>query len=200
MSRMSRFGFLVFAFLFSAPPVAAQMSAPWHWQLDGNVFAGVNYQYRKFTDFNTVESQNWVMLGGEGAAAGGTLKLTSMLSLEPFTLKAIGSPQVFQTGETYQGAPLIDYQHPHDLFTNLGEDSPDRCRRTCCRSARTSWDPRRWGLSRSCIAHVSGRESTSTIVTSQLRLHAHHSGRPQSGNFPQRDRRGDFLVSWSRTG
>jgi hypothetical protein len=88
--------------------------------MDGNVFAGANYQYRKFTDFDAVESQNWVMLGGERAAGHGTLKLSSMLSFEPFTLKDIGSPQVFQTGETYQGAPLIDYQHPHDLFTNLG--------------------------------------------------------------------------------
>ena len=43
-----------------------------------------------------------------------------MFSLEPFTLQDIGSPQVFQTGETFKGAPLIDYQHPHDLIMNLG--------------------------------------------------------------------------------
>ncbi len=43
-----------------------------------------------------------------------------MFSLEPFTLQDIGSPQVFQTGETFEGAPLIDYQHPHDLIMNLG--------------------------------------------------------------------------------
>ena len=43
-----------------------------------------------------------------------------MFSLEPFTLRDIGSPQVFQTGETFNGAPLIDYQHPHDLIMNLG--------------------------------------------------------------------------------
>ena len=30
---------------------------------------------------------------------------------EPFTLREIGSAQVFQTGETYQHLPLIDYQH-----------------------------------------------------------------------------------------
>jgi len=44
------------------------------------------------------------------------------LSLEPFTLKKIGSPQVFQTGETFRQAPLTDYQHPHDLFMGLGAD------------------------------------------------------------------------------
>jgi hypothetical protein len=45
-----------------------------------------------------------------------------MLSLEAFTLKDIGSPQVFQTGETFGRPPsaLIDYQHPHDLFMGLG--------------------------------------------------------------------------------
>ena len=42
-----------------------------------------------------------------------------MFSFEPFTLKEIGSPQVFQTGETFRNARLIDYQHPHDLFSEL---------------------------------------------------------------------------------
>ena len=45
---------------------------------------------------------------------------TAMVSLEPFTIQPLGSPQVFQTGETYRRAPLIDYQHPHDLFMQLG--------------------------------------------------------------------------------
>jgi hypothetical protein len=43
-----------------------------------------------------------------------------MLSLEEWTLKDIGSPQAFQTGETFRRAPLIDYQHPHDLIMGLG--------------------------------------------------------------------------------
>lgn len=43
----------------------------------------------------------------------------AMLSLEPLTLRRLGSAQAFQTGETYDTAPLIDYQHPHDLFMAL---------------------------------------------------------------------------------
>jgi len=31
-----------------------------------------------------------------------------------------GSPQAFQTGESYLRSPLINYQHPHDLFMGLG--------------------------------------------------------------------------------
>jgi len=87
---------------------------------DANVFVGWNYQLRKFTDFQEFESQNWLMGAGEHAVGGGRLRLHSMLSFEPFTIQALGSPEVFQTGETYQKSALIDYQHPHDLFMDLG--------------------------------------------------------------------------------
>jgi hypothetical protein len=59
------------------------------------------------------------MTTGERRFRTGTLMLHAMLSFEPFTLKDIGSPQVFQTGETFNGEPLIDYQHPHDLYSTL---------------------------------------------------------------------------------
>jgi hypothetical protein len=42
-----------------------------------------------------------------------------MLSFERFTLGADGSSQVFQTGETLGGGPVLDYQHPHDLIMAL---------------------------------------------------------------------------------
>ena len=42
-----------------------------------------------------------------------------MLSLEALTLQELGSPQVFQTGETFNSAPLVDYQHPHDFIMGL---------------------------------------------------------------------------------
>jgi hypothetical protein len=92
----------------------------WVWTPDANVFFGLNYQNRKFTDFTAWESQNWFMLAGERAAGPGQLSFRGMLSLEAFTLKDLGSPQVFQTGEAYRGGPLIDYQHPHDLLMELG--------------------------------------------------------------------------------
>jgi len=127
MSRIWRSGVLTIVLVLVFGGVRAaeaqmqmQMSPGWQWQTTGNVFAGANYQYRKFTDFHALESQNWVMLAVQRPWAGGDLQLTSMLSFEPFTFKKIGSPQVFQTGETFEGVPLIDYQHPHDLFTNLG--------------------------------------------------------------------------------
>jgi hypothetical protein len=91
----------------------------WQWNVNGNIFAGVNYQHRKFTDFTDFESQNWLMAIGERSLGRGQLSVHTMFSLEPFTLKDIGSAQVFQTGETFNNARLIDYQHPHDLFSTL---------------------------------------------------------------------------------
>ncbi len=47
------------------------------------------------------------------------LQLRSMLSLEPL-MGPRGYPNLFATGETADGAtPLIDRQHPHDLFMEL---------------------------------------------------------------------------------
>ncbi len=50
----------------------------------------------------------------------GSITLRSMLSLEPATVGDDGYPLLFQTGETEDGkTPLIDAQHPHDLFMEL---------------------------------------------------------------------------------
>jgi hypothetical protein len=106
---------------FTVAPSDAQPSDAigWRWSAFGNVFAGLNYQYRQLEDLRTVESQNWFMGQGERPIGRGQLSIHTMVSLEPFTLKKIGSPQVFQTGESFNGSPLIDYQHPHDLYSTL---------------------------------------------------------------------------------
>ncbi len=49
----------------------------------------------------------------------GMLTLRTMLSLDPFMGKS-GYPLLLQTGETANGlTPLVDRQHPHDLFMEL---------------------------------------------------------------------------------
>jgi hypothetical protein len=100
----------------------AQGDRTWTWQAEAKVFFGFNYQRREFTDFDTWESQNWLMASAERPIKRAHLRIASMLSFEPFTLQDIGSPQVFQTGETFNRAPLIDYQHPHDLLMALGAE------------------------------------------------------------------------------
>ena len=83
-----------------------------------NLFVDVNHQGgpRGVTKF---ESANWFMPMAYHKLGKGTLQLRAMLSAEPFTFPPGGSPLLFQTGETYKGQPLIDRQHPHDLFMEL---------------------------------------------------------------------------------
>jgi hypothetical protein len=126
-------------------PEAPESSAStWTLTIDWNAIAGYNYQHRLFADFAAVESQNWFMLAAARKAGPGRLTLSGMLSLEPLTVGRFvfagdggmarvyafsptgarvafgGSPQLFQTGESYQQVPYVNVQHPHDLFMGLG--------------------------------------------------------------------------------
>jgi hypothetical protein len=49
---------------------------------------------------------------------GGKFTLTSMMSAEPL-MRHDGYPSLFATGEEAYGHPLVDRQHPHDLFMEL---------------------------------------------------------------------------------
>ncbi len=90
----------------------------WSFMLHGAVFPMLDAQgsRRGDTEFGIV---NWGMLMASRPAAGGVLRLRTMLSLEPLTLGRAGYPLLLQTGETVNGAPLHDRQHPHDLFMEL---------------------------------------------------------------------------------
>jgi hypothetical protein len=58
------------------------------------------------------------MLTGEKDTGWGRIQLKSMFSLEP-AMDSSGYPNLFATGETSRGVPLVDRQHPHDLFMEL---------------------------------------------------------------------------------
>ncbi len=45
--------------------------------------------------------------------------LNAMLSLDPWSVGKSGYREIFQVGEVLDGKPLIDRQHPHDLFMQL---------------------------------------------------------------------------------
>jgi hypothetical protein len=51
--------------------------------------------------------------------AGGTFSVRSMISLDPATITDRRYPELFQTGETAYGKPIVDGQHPHNLFMEL---------------------------------------------------------------------------------
>lgn len=65
-------------------------------------------------------SPNMLMGMAQHPLGPGTFGFRTMLSLEPATIGRTGYPELLQTGETADGkTPLIDRQHPHDLFMEL---------------------------------------------------------------------------------
>ncbi len=103
----------------SAPMyMSHKQSGDWLLMFHYNAVVGVNSQGgpRGVTKF---ESANWFMPMAYHKLGKGTVQLRGMFSFEPFTFPRGGSPLLFQTGETYKGQPLIDRQHPHDLFMEL---------------------------------------------------------------------------------
>ncbi|MGD0297778.1 MAG: hypothetical protein ABSE86_11735 [Bryobacteraceae bacterium] len=65
-------------------------------------------------------SANWGMFAASHDLAGGSFMFQTMLSLDPATITGERYPELFQTGETAYGKPLVDAQHPHDFIMGLG--------------------------------------------------------------------------------
>ena len=95
-----------------------KQSGDWLLMFHYNTIVGINSQGGP-RGVTKLESQNWFMPMAFHKLGRGTLQLRAMFSFEPFTFPPGGSPLLFQTGETYKGQPIIDAQHPHDLFMEL---------------------------------------------------------------------------------
>jgi hypothetical protein len=109
------------AFVFGFPAASLAQDGTWRWSWDGNAFFGYNHQDRRFVDVSVWESQNWGMLAVDRPVrSNDRFTVMGMLSLEPFTMENQGSPQLFQTGESFNQIPLVNFQHPHDFLMNLG--------------------------------------------------------------------------------
>ena len=65
------------------------------------------------------ESVNVGMTIEQHVLGRGTILLRQMFSAESLTSPHPGFPELFQTGETYHGEPLVDHQHPHNVFAEL---------------------------------------------------------------------------------
>src|SRR5256886_1841048 len=68
------------------------------------------------------ESVNYLMLMEQHKLGSGTLLFRQMFSAESLTSPHPGFPELFQTGETYHGRPLVNHQHPHNVFAELALD------------------------------------------------------------------------------
>lgn len=103
------------------PMPAMQMSmAPAGWQLmqDGVVYGLFNRQGGPRGDEEFVVPNWWMgmLMRERGAHQFG---LNAMFSLDAATVGKSGYAEIFQAGEALDGKPLIDRQHPHDLFMQL---------------------------------------------------------------------------------
>jgi hypothetical protein len=85
------------------------------------LFGGYDYQA---TDRGGKEpiAVGWIMGMARRRFDNGSLTARVMLSPEPWTAgyRNGGYPLLLQTGETFNGQPLHDRQHPHDLFMEVG--------------------------------------------------------------------------------
>ncbi|HEY1678294.1 MAG TPA: hypothetical protein VGG04_11335 [Candidatus Sulfotelmatobacter sp.] len=94
------------------------MHRGWMWMGHGVIFTDYNQQGGP-RGAGKAESVNWGMLMEEHKLGSGTILFREMFSAESLTSPHPGFPELFQTGETYQGEPLVDHQHPHNLFAEL---------------------------------------------------------------------------------
>jgi len=95
----------------------------WSYMLHGNIDIRYTNQdlFKKGTrGDNRVDAPNWFMgMAQRRTGKNGFVHFNLMLSLDPITEGGSGYPLLFQTGESWKNSPLIDHQHPHDLFSEL---------------------------------------------------------------------------------
>lgn len=103
----------------SSPMHAAHFRAG-RWTLMVHGFVAPLYDHqggpRGDEQFNVI---NWGMVTARRSMGGGSLDLRLMVSADPWTVGPRGYPLLLQSGESYNGAPLVDRQHPHDLWIEL---------------------------------------------------------------------------------
>jgi hypothetical protein len=93
-------------------------AASWQLMWHGNGFAQFLYESGNRGD-EQAGSINWAMGMARRPLAGGRIGLRGMLSLEPWTIRGCGYPDLLATGEVCDGEAIHDRQHPHDLFMEL---------------------------------------------------------------------------------
>jgi len=99
-------------------PLWMESRGGWDLMIHGNLFLTYNQQGVP-RGAGKAESANYAMFMEQHGLWGGTLLLREMFSAESLTSPHPGFPELFQTGETYHGQPLVDHQHPHNVFAEL---------------------------------------------------------------------------------
>ena len=102
-------------------PMYGRMKQRGAWQLMEMGMATVEYSDAggKRGESQVYGASQYMVMGQKTNAKSQTLGLRGMFSLDPLTNGKRGYPNLFQTGETANGLPLKDRQHPHDLIMEL---------------------------------------------------------------------------------
>ena len=101
-------------------PMYGIMSQSGRWNLMTHYNLSLNYDRQDGPrgDYQ-YNATNWAMVMARRPVGKDQLLLRAMLTLEPLTVTPGGFPLLFQSGEQYHGHPLVDRQHPHDLFMEI---------------------------------------------------------------------------------
>src|SRR5262245_59364248 len=120
------------------PYSASRESSGTSWQPDASPVTGLHSRFGEWStmlhgfanfiyddqggprgDTKTFMTSMLMGMASRPVGSSGTLGLRGMVSADPYFGKG-GYPLLLQTGETADGVnPLIDRQHPHDLFMEL---------------------------------------------------------------------------------
>jgi hypothetical protein len=99
-------------------PMVMQRAGGWNLMWMGQAFL-VSTQQSGPRGGDKIYSANWGMLAAARNLGRGSLMVRGMVSLDPLTVTGKRYPLLFQSGETANGAPIVDGQHPHDLLMEL---------------------------------------------------------------------------------
>jgi hypothetical protein len=100
-------------------PMLMRNAAGWSLMFMGQAFL-IDTQQTGPRGRDKFYSANWGMFGASHDIGGGSFMFQLMLSLDPGTITKRRFPELFQTGETAFGKPLVDAQHPHDFIMGMG--------------------------------------------------------------------------------
>jgi hypothetical protein len=95
-----------------------QMRGNWDLMFHGNIFIN-EIQQTGPRGGDKFFGESWFMPMAQRDLGPGKFTARVMLSLDPATITDRRYPELFQVGETAFGNPIVDGQHPHNLFMEI---------------------------------------------------------------------------------
>ncbi len=98
-------------------------SHKWMFMFHGDLF--IRYNKQDISGVGSRGAEKWdapdmlMVMGQRKIGKKGLFHFNAMFSTDALIAGGSGYPLLFQTGETWNGKPLVDRQHPHDLFSEL---------------------------------------------------------------------------------